>query len=76
MVPTGPSPLDALSGAGVPKVWGVFFETARFFGKRGVAAGGLAEALRSEALKTRESVQKSMFFFAARGERQAQRQGP
>ena len=48
------------------KVWGVFLETARFGGKRGVAARGLAEALRSEALQTSEGERTRKLFFLRR----------
>ena len=47
----------------------MLLETARIFGARGVAAGGLEKALRSEALKTRDDAREREFPAGARGER-------
>ena len=51
----------------------MLLETARIFGTRGVAARGLEEALRNEALKTRDDAREREFPAGARreaGERQ------
>ena len=72
---TRPSPLDALTVAGAPTGLGRLLETVRFSRNRGVAARGLAEALRSEALK-RVRTHTSQSLCGARRQASAKGQGP